>query len=103
MSKKIKLQPLKNTLFIIKDRVKDKTDGNIYFPAFNKYTQLEDRKINTGTVLAVGELHHTAEHQFKINDRVFFGIYAGVPVFSHGVLIHVMLVDEITGYFYQFN
>lgn len=97
----IRLLPKYNTLFVIKDKKIDTTEGGIFFPTFDKYKKVEDRKVNTGTVLAVGNFPDDIEYKFKKDDRVFFGVYSGIPFQFQGLTIHIMLTDEILGYFHS--
>lgn len=61
------ITPLRNCIFVLPDKVIDKTESGIILSDFTK------RRPTSGTVIAIG----TKVNDFKIGDRVIYGDFSG--------------------------
>ncbi len=87
--KELPIKPLGKRVLIKADEVEEKTVGGLYVPA----SANEDKKSETGTVLALGEVSSDKfKFKVKVNDRVYFKKYAPEEIEVNGT--KYLLVDE---------
>ena len=90
----IKVEPIRNRVWIKKDDPVEKTSGGLYIP------EVSQEKPIFGTVIATGPGRVTSEgafleNQVKPGDRVLFPKYAGVNAQIDGQKLFIISDHEI--------